>query len=492
MHADRSTRPRLRRYQIDDLNKIIAAFNGGTRRVLYQSPTGSGKTVLFSDLIQQVADAGERALVLGHRDEIVQQVSTSLRDLGVRHGIIAPGYDETPHRVQVASVMTAVRHLDRLPQPTLLVIDETHHAAAATWQNIIAALPDADILGVTATPRRLDGKPLDDIFEHLIEGPTISSLIDAGWLAPVTVFTPPRGPDLSQVHIRAGDYAIDELSQVMSGGVIITDAVDEYARLCPDAPAIAFCVDLRHSKLVAEAFRNRGWRAQHVDGDTPRQQRRDLIAALGDGRIDILSNCGLISEGLDVPGVVAAILLRPTKSLALYLQMVGRALRPAPGKDLAFVLDHAGNVYRHGLPTARRRWSLHGRQQQSEDADNLIRCPQCGAINDRGADECAHCGAPLHRQREPRIEVQGRQLCEAVETPVDDTELQTMGYHAVLRWAADDDGRLLRDRLRRISRVRGYKPDWVSINAGQPWQEVWEKAKRWQATQTETVDGKTR
>jgi superfamily II DNA or RNA helicase len=479
--------PRLRPYQARDLDRIADAFNGGALRVCYQAPTGSGKTVLFADLIKVVADHGERVLVLGHRDEIVQQISASLDDLAVDHGIIAPDYTETNDLVQVASVMTAVRRLHRLRPPKLLVIDEAHHAVAATWQRIIGALPDSDILGVTATPRRLDGKPLDDIFEELIVGPSIGRLIDDGYLAPATVFTPPHSPDLSQVRIRAGDYALDQLSNVMSRGIIINSAVDEFARLCPDAPAIAFCVDIAHSKLVAEAFAKRGYRAAHLDGNTPRQQRRNLIAALGSGDIDLLSNCGLISEGLDVPDIVAAILLRPTKSLALYLQMVGRALRPAKSKDLAFILDHAGNVYRHGLPTARRRWSLHGKQQQHGETNNLMRCPQCGAMNERGAEYCEHCGPVLHHPRAPRIEVAGRPLVKAVEAPADDADLKAIGYRAALEWAADGNGHLVHDRLQRIASVRGYKPGWAYYNTGKHWQEVWNQAMRWREQQLSKV-----
>jgi DNA repair protein RadD len=473
---------RLRPYQIHDLDDIVDAFNTGVRRVCYQAPTGSGKTVLFADLVREVAADGDRALVLGHRDEIVQQVSDSLSDLGVRHGFIAAGYPTTRHLVQVASVMTLVRRLHQFDPPRLVVIDEAHHAVASTWRKIIAALPiSCVILGVTATPRRLDGRPLDDIFERLIVGPSIARLIDDGWLAPCTVFTPARGPDLSKVYIRAGDYAVDELSTVMSRGMIVTGAVDEYARLCPGEPGIAFCVDIAHSKLVAAAFAARGYRAAHLDGTTPRQLRRELIAALADGRIDVLCNCGLISEGLDVPGVVAAILLRPTKSLALYLQMVGRALRP--GKDKAFVLDHAGNVYRHGLPDARRRWSLHGREQQAQDSNSIIRCPSCGAINKRGARTCAHCGAAPHQPQAPRIEVAGRPLVEAVAAPVDDFDLAAMGYLRLLRWAADGDGNLMAGRLQRIARVRGYRPSWVHYNIGKPWQQVWEATLRWRKEQ---------
>jgi superfamily II DNA or RNA helicase len=476
-------KPSLRPYQIDNLNRIYDALNDGAERVLYQAPTGSGKTVLFADMIADYAGAGKRALVLGHRDEIVQQISASLDTLAVDHGIIAPGYPETGDRVQVASVFTAVRRLDRLRPPRLLVIDEAHHAVASTWQRIIAALPDTDIVGVTATPRRLDGKPLDDVFKALVVGPSIASLIDDGWLAPVTVFTPPRNPDLSHVRIRAGDYAVDELSAVMSHGMIVRAAVAEYERLCADSPAIAFCVDIAHSKLVAGAFCERGYRAEHVDGDTPRQQRRDLIAALGEGRIDLLCNCGLISEGLDVPGVVAAILLRPTKSLALYLQMVGRALRPANGKAKAFVLDHAGNVYQHGLPTARRRWSLHGRLSQTNEGNALTRCPNCGAMNERGAEQCDACGEALHRPRAPRVEVAGRSLVEAIEIPVTNRDIANMGLRGSLRWAADDAGRLLRSRLVRIAEVRGYNPGWVFHNAGRTWEEAWERINRWRKEQ---------
>jgi superfamily II DNA or RNA helicase len=480
-------RPSLRPYQRHDLDRIEAEFNGGIHRVCYQAPTGSGKTVLFADLIRQVAhDWGEPALVLTHKDEIMQQVSESLHDLDLRHGIIAPGYPETPHRVQVASVMTLVRRLDRLRRhpPSLAVIDETHHAKADTWERIISVLPrDTMLLGVTATPRRLDGKPLDDIFQKLIIGPSIAQLIDDGYLAPCTVFTPPTGPDLSRVQIRAGDYRVEQLAEVMADGIIVSSAVDEYVRLCSGAPGIAFCVNIAHSQLVAQAFIRRGFRAAHVDGDTPRQQRRELIAALGSGDLDVLCNCGLISEGLDVPGVVAAILLRPTRSLSLYLQMVGRALRPAEGKELAYVLDHAGNVLRHGLPTARRRWTLHGKQQPDGAADSLMRCPHCGAVNERTDEFCTHCGGELHQRREPKIEITGPRLVEAVEAPISDADLHDMTYRAALRWAADDLGYLRPERLQRIARARGFKDGWVWHLRDKHWEQVWQETLRWRQQQ---------
>jgi superfamily II DNA or RNA helicase len=201
------------------------------------------------------------------------------------------------------------------------------------WREIIAALPNAKVLGVTATPERLDGQGLRDVFDVLVIGPAVADLIESGFLSPFVTYAPPRSPDLTGVRSRMGDYATGELSEAMSRGIVIRGAVDEYAERCAGAPAIAFCVDIDHSQRVAAAFRERGYRAAHVDGETPRDERRALIAALGTTEIQVLCNCGLISEGLDVPSVIAAILLRPTKSLALYLQQVGRALRPAPGRS---------------------------------------------------------------------------------------------------------------------------------------------------------------
>jgi superfamily II DNA or RNA helicase len=475
-------RPHLRPYQVADLKKIDDVFKRHSR-VCYQAPTGSGKTVLASEFLARQHD--DRILILGHRDEIVQQIHRQLKVLGIRHGTIAPGYDETNHRVQLASVMTVVRRLQRIKPPTLIWIDEAHHAAAKSWRKILAAWPDADVLGTTATPRRLDGKPLDDIFETLVIGPSIARLIDEGWLAPVTVFVPPRSPDLKKVKIRAGDYAVDQLSAVMANSMIVDGAVGEYERICPGTPAIAFCVDIRHSKLVSEAFRRAGYRAEHVDGETPRRERRDLIRALGEGNIDILSNCGLISEGLDVPGVECVIGLRPTRSLALYLQMVGRALRP--GKSMAFLLDHAGNTYRHGLPTARRRWTLHGHQTDS-GGDGLRRCPACGAVNDRDAIECVHCGAELpHRTRQPRQIVAGPRLAEAVEQPASDVDLAGMTYRAAMTWAANENGKFIRSRLERIADVRRYAPGWVYHKKKQSLDDVLAEIERYKRERAQST-----
>lgn len=443
--------PVLRPYQEADIARLRQCYAAGARSVLYQAPTGSGKTVLFATVVAGAAALGHRIAILGHRQEITEQISGALDALGVAHGVVAADQVETAGAaVQVCSVATLARRLDRLTDTDLIVVDEGHHAAARTWRRIIDAAPWAKLLGVTATPERLDGKGLNEIFDQLVIGPSIEELIAGGYLTPSVCYAPERIADLSKVRTRAGDYALDQLADAMSAGIVIGSAVDEYEQLCPGAPAIAFCVDIAHSRLVAEAFAARGYRAAHVDGDTPKDERRALIAALGSGDLQILCNCGLISEGLDVPDVLAVILLRPTKSLALYLQQVGRALRPVPGKDRALVLDHAGNVFRHGPPNAPRQRSLEGRARGDDAAapEPQRRCPECGAIVAIAAWHCPECGAVLREPPTAKPEIETR----LVRTE----HLQTMTYRQALLWAGHDQG-----RLRLVARARGYKSGWV-------------------------------
>ena len=443
------TFPALRPYQVADIARIRAEYADGAGRVLYQAPTGSGKTILFSHVVAGAVKRGNRVLILGHRDEIVRQVSESLDAMDITHGVIAAGYPESPGAVHVASVATLARRLRGVRTPDLIVADEAHHAVAGTWLKILSAFPAARVLGVTATPERLDGKGLGDVFERLVIGPSVESLIESGYLSHFITYAPPRGPDLAGVKTRMGDYAVGDLSRAMSRPVVITGAVEEYSSRCPGAPAIVFCVDIDHSQKVAAAFSEHGFRAAHVDGETPRDRRRALIAALGTGDLQVLCNCGLISEGLDVPNVTAAVLLRPTKSLALHLQQVGRALRPAPGKEFALILDHAGNTFRFGLADAPRRWSLEGRAKEPAKGTHPLvrRCPDCGAINALAAWECVACGSTLRTHE--RREITSVPLIKA-------ERLIAMSYREAVAWAGTDE-----ERLRTVARARGYKPGWT-------------------------------
>jgi DNA repair protein RadD len=315
------TRLQLRKYQLDDLQRIEDHINCGSRSVLCQGATGSGKTEVMAELVSRSNQKHSRSLILTHRSEILEQTIAALRRRGLSYGVVSPDFPIEDAINQVASVQSLIRRLDWLEYdflPNFCFIDEAHHVAAKTWIKILDALPSRCVkIGFTATPLRLDGKGLDDIFDDLVVGLSIRELIELGYLSKVTVFIPAQDLDLTGIHTRAGDYDLGELSQLMGRRVIVEAAVDEYEKICPGAPSIAFAVNIEHSKMVCSAFRQRGWRAEHLDGDTPRKERKRIIAELASGELHVASNCGLISEGLDVPGVVSVTDLRPTKSLAL-------------------------------------------------------------------------------------------------------------------------------------------------------------------------------
>jgi DNA repair protein RadD len=418
--------------------------------VLLVSPTGSGKTVMFCWLAAEAAlRRGKRIAILVHRQELVDQTSVALGGMGIAHGVIAAGQRATEAAVQISSTMTLVRRLGRGHQFDLVVIDEAHHAVAGTWRRILDAFQEAFVLGVTATPERLDGRGLGDIFEETVIGPSVADLVEAGFLCPATTYAwcP---PDLSGVRTRAGDYATDDLSRIMSGATIVGDAVAHYAELCTGQPALAYCCSLDHSRLVAERFRQAGFRAAHVDGETPEDVRRATVAALGNGNLDVVTNCYLFTEGVDVPVLGAVILLRPTKSLGLYLQMVGRALRPAPGKKRALILDHAGNVWRHGLCDDAHRWSLDSKKRKSGVAP-VKHCSSCEAIVPLGCRTCPECGFSFAAAARQRSETEGGLL----EITAED-RLRRMPYRDLLAWARGDFA-----RLHMAATARGYRPGWV-------------------------------
>lgn len=454
--SSRADSRQLRPYQQCDLDKIRAAFGSGARAVLYVAPTGSGKTVLFTSLVDGTMRNGKRCIIIAHRIEIVEQVSAALAGLGVPHGVIAPGFPATPEPVQVASVASLVRRLDRHDHYDLIVVDESHHAVAGTWRRVIEAMPGAKVLGVTATPERLDGRGLGDIFDGMVPGPTTAELIEAGYLSRFTCFAPTT-PDLCGISTRAGDYAVDELAGVMARPVIVGSAVSSYEKLCPGKRAIVYGVDRRHSNMLAKRFIERGHKAAQLDGHTPKDERRALIKALATGELEIITNCGIISEGLDVPAVEAVLLARPTQSLALYLQQVGRALRLAPGKDRALILDCAGNLYRHGMPDADRQWSLDGkpRRQREPGAMPWLRtCEHCEAINPPNAPTCVACGADLkptpQEQREIEAELRRVEHLRRIEA------LRGMSYGKALAWAGSDES-----KLHQVAAARGYRRGWV-------------------------------
>lgn len=383
----------LRPYQQSAIDEARAAYGRGHRSVLFNLPTGGGKTVTASTVVHGAASKGNGTWWLAHRKELVDQASQTFHALDIPHGMISKGHvSDANALVQVASVQTIARRYRDLPPPKLIVFDECHHIGAAQYDAIYHAFPGARILGLTATPWRLDGQGLGKWFSHMVSGPSVADLIEGGSLSPYRLFAP-ASPDLAGIKTAAGDYQRGALAQAMDKPAIVGDAIGHYVRLCPGKRAVAFAAGVENSKHIAAQFCAAGIAAEHVDGSMSAFERDGAVDRFRRGETLVLSNSDLFGEGFDVPAIEAAILLRPTKSLSLYLQQVGRALRPQPGKT-AIILDHAGNSFRHGLPDDDREWSLECREKRAkaEAAEVTVRqCSECFFVY-RPVPKCPNCG----------------------------------------------------------------------------------------------------
>lgn len=358
-------------------------------------PTGAGKTVVLSAIAEGGASRGKPVYILVHRQELIRQTSSKLRDVGRRHGIIWAKQTPVRELVQVASVQTLHRRLPHWAEPFLIIIDEAHHAPSGTYRTIIDHYPNAKILGVTATPERTDGTGLNTVFDDLILGPTISELTDQGFLVPAVVYAPPTKYDLTGLPKRAGDWARDLLALEVDKPSITGDAFAEYQKHGHGDKGIAFCVSVEHARHVANQFSICGVESASIDGSLGDTERQRILEDFASGKIRILTSCDLISEGFDIPDAAVAILLRPTQSRGLHRQQVGRVLRPSPGKIRALILDLAGNCLRHGLPSYEPPWDLGGRKKKDGTPEEIVPpvryCPRCFACFSP-APKCPECG----------------------------------------------------------------------------------------------------
>jgi DNA repair protein RadD len=396
----------LRPYQIDIVDRFFAERAAGKRRVILVCATGGGKTVIAGEIVRRVVDDGGHVLFLAHRREIIGQTSKKLTDIDIEHGVILAGEPtDEEQRVQVASVQTlyvrAIRGTKiELPPADLIVVDECHHATARTWRKIIAAYPDAALLGLTATPCRGDGRGLGGIFETLIECPQVPELIEQKFLVGTRVYAPTL-PDLKGIRVQAGDWVEKQLADVMDQPNLVGDIVSHWHRLAEGRRTVVFATGVQHSIHIREEFRKSGVRCEHIDGSTPKPERDDILRKLAGGAVDVVTNCMVLTEGWDMPEVGCAVLARPTRKMGLYRQMIGRVLRPALGKSNAIVIDHSGAVHRHGFVEDRVEWTLdpdrraenptHASRGEKDFHSRLLDCSQCGALR-TGGEPCRHCG----------------------------------------------------------------------------------------------------
>lgn len=455
----------LRPYQVELVNAVRAEYRAGMRRVLMQSPTGSGKTLMFMWLLEMALEKGTWPIhILYHRRALVDQGIAILSAHGFDYGVIAPGYPPRPSApIQVCGIGTLSRRLKLFPSPypdpEFLIVDEAHHAPAAIWRRIMERCAKR-VLGASATPRRLDGSGLDDLFDALVPGPQIVELEELGFLAKWDVYAPPLQADFSSIREVAGDFDTGELEGVLTQSRLIGEPVEHWITHVLEKrgaqPTVVFCVSVKHSQMIAARYRAEGVAAAHLDGNTPADERRRVLEALRRGEIHVVSNCGLISEGLDIPAICVVQLLRPTKSLALYLQMCGRGSRPHSDGSHSILLDHVGNVWRHGKPSQERHWTLDGSEDPETAPEKL--CPKCHAMVPAAARICPRCGAkliiqpgnkpiPLPLEREGWL----RFLDETL--PFD---LATTNFRTCRDWCGEDAL-----RLGLMCQARGYAWGWL-------------------------------
>ena len=358
---------RLRDYQqqvIDEVWQLWASRSA--QKILLQLPTGAGKTVVFATIAHRFTERGAPVLVLAHREELLLQAKEKLESVtGERVGLIKAGYREDRDApIQVASVASLLNR--QLPPASLVVVDEAHHSTALTYTQLFEQFPEASILGVTATPVRSDGRGFREIYDRLVVGPAVSWLIDREYLSRYRLFAAPKTVDTTGVGKMGGDYNPRQLAKAVSTSLTMGDSIDAWQRFAQGKKTVIFAVNVEHSKAIAAAYRTAGIAAEHLDGSIKDADRRAVLDRFRAGETLVLSNCGLFSEGFDVPSIEAVQCIRPTKSLALWLQIVGRSLRPSPGKDAAIVIDHTENWVAHGLPDRPFSWSLDAIDGDSE------------------------------------------------------------------------------------------------------------------------------
>lgn len=411
------TLPPPRSYQADAITGATAAMARGAR-VLVVAPTGAGKTVIMAHVAR-----GQRGAVIVHRRELVTQCADTLRRTGAEVGIIAAGADRSPHApLQVGTIQTILTRGAR-PPADLLVLDEAHHYAADTWARIVDAYPGARLLGLTATPERRDGRPLGDLFDELIVAAHYPQLVAAGHL----------------VDCRVLRAEVDDVEG------LATHPLTAYEQHTPGEQAIVFCGAVKVARELASRFTTAGHRAACVDAKTPRGERDQTIRDYLAGRIRVLTNVYALTEGFDAPNASVCILARTVGHTGSYLQMVGRVLRPAPGKTRATLIDLTGATLRHGMPTEQRVYSLDGEAIARTSETPLRVCQDCGATFEAWRDPCPECGAtkPV--------------------TPTPEVRIYSLELREVYAGAATDDGAKRREyeRLRGVARAKGFSLGWV-------------------------------
>ena len=460
--------PTLRLYQQHAIGLLAQAIAGGSRAPLLVAPTGSGKTVIAAEIMRRATAKGRRVLFCAPRRELIWQTSEKLAAIGVRHGIVLAGADhraDDDAAVQVASVDTLYARVVKratldLGDFDLLIIDECHLSITEAKLRLFGVWPRAIRLGLTATPTRKDGRALGCLFDRLLEPTTVSDLTAQGFLMPARYYSV-SVPDLGGLKIIAGDYQSDGLETVMNRPQLVGDIVAHWLTHGRDRRTVVFACSIAHSAALAEAFRREGVCAEHVDAETPREERERIFARFRSGETEVLTNCFLAAYGFDLPVLSCVVLARPTRSLMLFLQMLGRGLRPAPDKTDCLVLDHSGAVHEHGFAADLRPWTLDGTYAlttatraatlREQRAAVRLTCQVCDRIF-TGSRVCPECGWVYTPTGRDVVQLDGTLVEIAADEP-DELGSGSRGRKNRQRWYLE---------LRGLAAELGYRTGWAA------------------------------
>lgn len=426
----------LRGYQQSVYDDVVAEMRKGHRRVLVALPCGAGKSYLFAEMAQNTH--GD-VLILTHRRELLDQHKALLDELGITNA-------------RVSMILTEANRLGEHPTPKLIIADEAHLSRSNSWVKVLDYY-DTFTMGFTATPVRLDGKPLGDIYTSLVTGVTVKWLIENGFLAPFEYYAP-TVVETDGLRVHAGDFVIKDMEQLMADRAIYSDVLKSWKRLADGQKTIAYCVSVKHAEETAQMFNDAGYPAVAIDAGTPEKRRANIMRDFREGKITVLCNVGIISEGVSINDVTCCLLLRPTESHALYWQQAMRCMRHQEGKT-AVIIDCVGNYTRNPLPDADVEWSLtegkQGGKRTDENGNFYIRtCPHCFKVF-KTADVCPYCGTeyPLH----PR-ELEAHEQIELARI----TAEQAAQAEQERKQARRQQGRAQSfEDLLKLGRERGYK-----------------------------------
>ena len=430
-----------------------------SRTAVYVAPTGSGKTVVGTNIGQRASSKGSQILWLTHRRELIEQTVATMTEAapGVTIGVEAAGWPTTPWaQIQIGMVQSLVRR-EHVADPDLIIIDEAHHTRAPTWGTVLDRWPDVPRVGLTATPQRLDGKGLDEYFAEMVLGPTIPELVADDYLAPALTLTVPVGFSAAKLRTNStGDYRPSDVREAVNQTPkVIARAADSYMKYARGKKAIFFGVHRDHSRKVAAELQSRGVSAAHVDGGDHNARRDRIMKGFKHGAIDVVCNVDIISEGFDAPECEVVMMGAPTKSVTRFLQMAGRAMRPGLEKT-ALILDLAEITHHLGLPDDLREWSL-------EDGE-VVDEQQKAKRRPRICDRCftAHHGrvCPNCNYAAPMLEV------AEIETDLEIAKGKRNKTSRRRDWKKIEVSRAKhatdpRAELTRIATERGYKSGWV-------------------------------